>query len=156
MTSAAPEPSYSFTTTRSLKAPAERIYRAFLDPAAIAKWNAPHGFTATVYHLEAVEGGQYRMAFTNFGTQETIPFSGVYLELQPNRRIRTAGDFDDPSLSGPPTMTVEIEETITGARVTVTQDNIPPEMPLEYAVLGWQESLDQLKLLVEAEIPSMG
>ena len=156
MTSAAPEPTNSFTTTRILKAPAERIYRAFLDPAAIAKWNAPHGFTATIYHLDTVEGGQFRMAFTNFATQEIHAFSGVYLELQPHRRIRTVGDFDDPSLPDKPTMTVDIEETIAGSRLTVTQANLPPQMPVEYAILGWQESLYQLKLLVEAEIPPAG
>lgn len=156
MTDAAPESGNSFTITRLLKAPAERIYRAFLDPAAIAKWNAPYGFTATVYHLEAAEGGQYRMAFTNFATQETHAFSGVYTELQPHRRIRTAADFDDPSLPGRLTMTVDIEETIAGARVTVTQSGLPPQIPPEYAVLGWQESLDQLRLLVEPEIPPAG
>ena len=156
MTDAAPEPGNSFTITRILKAPAERIYRAFLDPAAIAKWNTPYGFTATVYHLEAVEGGQFRMAFTNFGTQETHAFSGVYTELQPHRRIRTAVGFDDPAIPGQLTTTVDIEETIVGARLTVTQAGLLPQIPPEYAILGWQESLDQLKMLVEPEIPSAG
>ena len=120
----------------------------------MVKWSAPHGFTATIDHIDAVEGGGYQMSFTNFGTQESYSFSGTFVELQPGRRIRTASTFDDSALSGQMTMTVDLEETIAGTRLTLTQDGLPYQVPVEFAVLGWQESLELLRLLVEPDIPS--
>ena len=150
---AADQPPNSLTLTVILRAPAERIYRAFLDPAAIAKWNTPHGFTTAVHHIDPTEGGQYQMSFANFGTQETHQFTGAYTQLQPNRRIQIAGAFDDLAIPGQITMTADLEETPSGTRLTITQSG-PPLIPPDEATLGWQESLQLLKYLVEPNIPS--
>jgi len=154
MPAAAEQPANSLTITIILRAPAERIYRAFLDPAAIAKWNTPHGFTAAVHHIDPTEGGQYRMSITNFGAQETHHSTGTYTQLQPNRRIQIAFVFDDPAIPGQITMTADLEETPSGTRLTITQTGLPPQIPPDEGILGWQESLQLLKLLVEPEIPS--
>lgn len=154
MTDTEQQPGNSITVTALLKAPPERVYRAFIDPAAMVKWSAPHGFTVTVDRFDAVEGGSFQMAFNNFGTQETLSFGGTFVELQPGRRVRTASAFDDPSVTGQMSMTVDLEESIVGTRITMTQEGLPPQIPVEYAILGWQDSLDLLKLLVEPDIPS--
>ena len=129
MIEAAERQGNSFSITRILKAPAERVYRAFLDPAAIVKWSGPHGFTAIVDEVNPVEGGTYQMSFVNFGTQERHSFGGVFVELVPHSRIRMTSGFDDPALPGQMTTTAEIEETIAGARLTVTQAGLPDQIP---------------------------
>lgn len=138
---------------RVIRAPPERVYKAFLDPDALAKWNPPHGFTAKVHHLDAKVGGTYKMSFTNFRTGKSLSFGGRYLELTPHSRLRFTDVFDDPSLPGQMVTTIELRPVLTGTEVTITQEGLPAQMPTEFAYMGWQESLDQLKALVEPEIP---
>lgn len=138
---------------RVLRAPPERIYRAFLDADAIVKWLPPHGFTGKVQHLEARVGGTYRMSFTNFSTGNSHSFGGEYLELIPNERIRHSDKFDDPSLPGQMITTVILRKVFCGTELNVTQEGIPNAIPPEACYLGWQESLKLLAQLVEAEIP---
>ncbi len=138
---------------RVLKAPAERVYRAFLDPDAMAKWLPPHGFTGRVHHLEAKVGGTYRMSFTNFSGGQSHSFGGEYLELVPGRRIRHTDRFDDPGLPGTMETTIELEETMGVTVVRIVQAGIPPQIPVEMCHLGWQESLVLLAQLVEPTIP---
>ena len=157
MSDAAPEPGNSFTITRAAESPGGTHLPRLSGPGGHRPNGTPPTASPPPFTIwKRPRAAKYRMAFTNFATQETHAFSGVYTELQPHRRIRTSADFDDPSLPGQLTMTVDIEETIAGAQVTVTQSGLPPQIPPEYAVLGWQESLDQLRLLVEPEIPSAG
>lgn len=137
---------------RVIRAPAERVYRAFLDPDALAKWMPPHGFTGKVQHLDATVGGTYRMSFTNFSTGQTIAFGGTYLELVPNECIRNNDQFDDPNLPGEMVTTVSMREVSCGTEVDIVQEGIPEAIPLEGCYLGWQESLTLLAQLVEAEI----
>lgn len=139
---------------RVLKAPPERVYRAFLDPAAIVKWNPPHGFTATVHHMDARVGGTYRMTFTNFTTGQSHSFGGEYLELVPNERIRHTDSFDDPNLPGTMQVTVSLTAVSCGTELNITQEGIPDVIPPEACYLGWQETLALLAQLVEPEIPS--
>jgi uncharacterized protein YndB with AHSA1/START domain len=138
---------------RVIRAPAERVYRAFLDPDALAKWMPPHGFTAKVHHIDATVSGTYRMSFTNFSTGQTIAFGGKYLELVPNERIRNTDAFDDPDLPGEMQTTVSLREVFCGTELDIVQEGIPEAIPLEGCHLGWQESLILLAQLVEAEIP---
>ncbi len=138
---------------RVLTAPPERVYRAFLDPAAAAKWLPPHGFTATVHHLDAKVGGGHKMSFTNFTTGSSHSFGGTYLELVPNERIRYTDRFDDPNLPGEMTVTVALRKVICGTELQVTQEGIPEAIPVEMCYLGWQESLAQLAQLVNPDIP---
>jgi uncharacterized protein YndB with AHSA1/START domain len=138
---------------RVLRSTPERIYRAFLDASALAKWLPPNGFTGTVHHLQAEVGGSYRMSFTNFTTGGGHSFGGDYLELVPHERIRYTGKFDDPSLSGEMQTTITLRQTPFGTELNVVQEGIPEVIPVEACYLGWQESLALLKLLVEAEIP---
>ena len=138
---------------RVLKAPPERIYRAFLDPDAIPKWLPPHGFTCKVHHLDAKVGGTYRMSFTNFSTGNGHAFGGTYLELVPNERIRNDDRFEDPNLPGTMVTTVTLKPVSVGTDVQIVQEGIPDAIPLEACYLGWQESLVLLGKLVEAEIP---
>jgi uncharacterized protein YndB with AHSA1/START domain len=145
--------SHTLTYHRVLKAPAERVYRAFLDPAALAKWNAPHGFTATIHEQDARVGGSYRMSFTNFCTGSSHSFGGRYLELVPGERIVHTDAFDDSSLPGEMRVTVEFKTVSCGTELTITQAGVPALIPAEACHLGWQESLALLALLVEAEIP---
>ena len=140
------------TLHRVIRAPAERIYRAFLDPAAMSKWLPPHGFTGTVHHLEAKVGGTYRMSFTNFASGQSHAFGGEYLELVPNERIRHTDRFDDPNLPGEMVVTVALKAVSCGTELTVVQEGIPEVIPPEACYLGWQESLALLALLVEAEV----
>jgi uncharacterized protein YndB with AHSA1/START domain len=138
---------------RVLRAPADRVYRAFLDPDALVKWMPPNGFTAKVHQIDARVGGSYRMSFTNFTTGQTHAFGGTYLELVPNERIRITDLFDDPNLPGEMITTVSIRKVMCGTELEIVQEGIPEAIPLEGCYLGWQESLVLLAQLVEAEIP---
>lgn len=137
---------------RVLSAPPERVYRAFLDPHALVKWMAPHGFTATVHQLDAKVGGAYKMSFTNFTTGKSESFGGKYLELVPNQRIRHTDAFDDPNLPGEMQVTITLKQVSVGTELNIVQEGVPDVIPAEACYLGWQESLTQLKQLVEAEI----
>lgn len=137
---------------RFLKAPPERVYRAFLDPEAMAKWLPPHGFTGKVHEMDATVGGGYKMSFTNFGTGQMHSFGGTYLELTPHQRIRYTDQFDDPNLPGKMQVTIELRKVMTGTEVNIVQEGLPPQIPAEFAYLGWQESLTLLANLVEPEI----
>lgn len=145
---------YTLHFHRVLRAPAERVYRAFLDPAALAKWLPPHGFTASIEHLDAQVGGSFRMSFSNFSGGGSHSFGGEYLELEPHRRIRYTDRFDDPNLSGLITVTVELTPVSCGTDLRISQADLPDVIPAEACHLGWQESLMQLAALVEPEIPA--
>ena len=138
---------------RVLRAPAQRIYRAFLDADAMAKWLPPHGFTGRVHHLDAKVGGTYSMSFMNFDTGHSHSFGGRYLELVPGERIRYTDAFDDPNLPGEMQTIVVLSAVSCGTDVSIVQEGIPAMIPTEACYLGWQESLTQLAQLVEAEIP---
>lgn len=138
---------------RVLKAKAERVYRAFLDADARAKWLPPHGFTAKVHHLEPKVGGTYKISFTNFTSGKSHSFGGTYLELKPNERIRYADKFDDPNLPGKMTITVDLKPVSCGTEIHIVQEGIPDVIPTDHCYLGWQDSLAQLADLVEPEIP---
>ncbi len=139
---------------RVLRAPPERVYRAFLDPDAMAKWLPPHGFTGKVHHLDARVGGTYAMSFTNFANGQSHSFGGEYLELVPGVRLRNTDRFDDPNLPGTMQTTVEFRAVSCGTELSVVQEGIPEAIPTEACYLGWQESLTLLAQLVEAEIPA--
>lgn len=138
---------------RVLRAKPEKIYRAFLDAEALARWLPPNGFTCKVEHLEAKVGGSFRMAFRNFSTGNGHSFGGNYLELEPNARIRYTDKFDDPKLPGEMVTTVALRAVACGAEVEIVQEGIPEAIPTEFCYLGWQESLEHLARLVEPEIP---
>jgi uncharacterized protein YndB with AHSA1/START domain len=138
---------------RVIKAPPERVYRAFLDPNAMAKWLPPNGFTGQVHHLDAKVGGTYRMSFTNFTSQKSQSFGGEYLELTPNERIRHTDKFEDPNLTGEMLTTITFRQVSVGTELTIVQEGVPAVIPAEACYLGWQESLTLLQKLVEAEIP---
>jgi uncharacterized protein YndB with AHSA1/START domain len=138
---------------RVLKAPPERVYRAFLDPAAMCKWLPPNGFTGQVHHLEAKVGGTYKMSFTNFTTGNSHSFGGEYIELTPNERIRHTDRFDDPNLPGEMQTTITFKQVFCGTELNIVQEGVPGVIPPEACYLGWQESLRLLAQLVEAEIP---
>jgi uncharacterized protein YndB with AHSA1/START domain len=131
----------------------EKIYRAFLDPDAMARWLPPNGFTGKVHHLDAKVGGTFKMSFTNFTTGSTIGFGGQYLELVPNERLRYTDVFDDPNLPGEIEVTVTLKKVSVGTEITIVQSGLPDVIPLEACYLGWQESLLNLARLVEPEIP---
>lgn len=137
---------------RVLRAPPDRVYRAFLDPDAMAKWLPPDGFTGRVHHLEPKVGGSFRMSFTNFTTGQSHSFGGEYLELVPNERIRYTDKFDDPGLPGVMHATASLRAVSCGTELSIEQDGIPEAIPLEACYLGWQDSLTLLARLVEAEI----
>ena len=138
---------------RVLRAPAERIYRAFLDPAAMCKWLPPHGFTGTIHEMEPRVGGGDRMSFTNFGTGSSHAFRGTYKELTPHTRLRYTDQFDDPNLPGEMQVTVTLRAVSCGTDVEIVQEGVPAVIPAESCYLGWQESLNQLAHVVEPEIP---
>lgn len=138
---------------RVLRAPPERVYRAFLDADAMAKWLPPNGFTGKVHHLDAKIGGVYRMSFTNFTTGKSHSFGGTYLELAPHERICIADKFEDPNLPGEMQKTITLRSVACGTELHVVQEGIPDAIPPEFCCLGWQESLALLAKLVEAEIP---
>ena len=138
---------------RVLRAAPERIYRAFLDPDAKAKWLPPNGFTGKVHHEDARVGGTYKMSFTNFTTGKSHSFGGKYLELVPHKRIRHTDQFDDPNLPGEMQTTITLKKVSVGTELYVVQEGVPGVIPPEGCYLGWQESLTLLAKLVEAEIP---
>jgi len=138
---------------RVLRAPPERVYRAFLDRHAMAKWLPPHGFTCEVHHLEAKVGGTYKMSFTSFATGSGHSFGGEYRELAPFEKIRYTDRFDDPTLPGEMQTTITLKPVSCGTELRIAQEGIPEAIPLEMCYLGWQESLAQLAYLVEPEIP---
>jgi uncharacterized protein YndB with AHSA1/START domain len=138
---------------RVLRTRPEKIYRAFLDADAMAKWLPPNGFTGKVHELDARVGGRYRMSFTNFGSGSSHSFGGEYLELVPNERIRHTDRFDDANLPGQMITTIALKPVSVGTELTVVQEGIPEAIPVEACYLGWQESLTLLAQLVEAEIP---
>ena len=145
-------PTSTIRLHRVLRAPAERIYRAFLDPNAMVKWLPPHGFTGKVHQLDARVGGGYKMSFTNFTTGNSHSFGGEFLELVPNERVRHTDRFDDPNLPGTMQTTISLKKVLVGTEVTVVQEGVPEAIPPEMCYLGWQESLTLLAQLVEAEI----
>jgi uncharacterized protein YndB with AHSA1/START domain len=138
---------------RVLRAKPERVYRAFLDADAMAKWLPPYGFTCKVHHLDAKVGGTFKMSFTNFTTGHSHSFGGDYQELVPNQLIRYTDKFDDANLPGEMQVTVTLRQVICGTELTIVQQGIPSVIPVEMCYLGWQESLEQLAKLAEPEIP---
>jgi uncharacterized protein YndB with AHSA1/START domain len=138
---------------RVLRAPPERIYRAFLEPDALAKWLPPYGHTCQVHHLEAKVGGTHKMSFRNFGAGKSMSFGGEYLELVPSEKLRYTDKFDDANLPGQMDVTVTLRKVLVGTEVNIVQAGIPEVIPVEMCYLGWQESLEQLAKLVEPEIP---
>src|SRR5690349_22893526 len=138
---------------RVLRAKPERVYRAFLDADAMAKWLPPNGFTGKVHQLDAKVGGTYKMSFTNFTTGASHSFGGTYFDLTANERLRYTDKFDDPNLPGEMQTTITLKQVFCGTELNITQEGIPPVIPVEACYLGWQESLELLAKLVEAEIP---
>ena len=138
---------------RVLRAAPERVYRAFLDPAAMCKWLPPNGFTGQVHHMDAKAGGTYQMSFTNFTTGKSHSFRGRYVELMPHERIRYTDTFDNPGLPGEMQVTVSLKKVSCGTELNIVQEGVPDVIPAEACYLGWQESLTLLAKLVEAEIP---
>ena len=138
---------------RVLRAPPERVYRAFLDADALARWLPPYGFVGKVQHLDGKVGGTYAMSFTNFGSGNAHSFGGTYLELVPGERIRYSNKFDDPNMPGEMHTTIVLKAVMCGTDITTIQEGIPAMIPVEMCYLGWQESLEQLAKLVEPNIP---
>ena len=138
---------------RVLTAPPEKVYRAFIDPDAMARWIPPNGFTGKVHHMDVKVGGTFKMSFTNFTTGTVISFGGDYLEVVPNERLRYTDVFDDPNLPGVMTVTITLKKVSVGTELTAVQEGVPDVIPLEACYLGWQESLLNLARLVEPEIP---
>ena len=139
---------------RVFTAKPERVYKAFIDPDAMSKWLPPNGFTGKVHEMDARVGGKYKMSFTNFSTGDSHSFGGEFLELVPNQHLKYTDRFDDPHMPGEMRTTVDIKQVSVGTEVNIVQEGIPDMIPVEACYLGWQESLNLLKLLVEAEIPS--
>ena len=137
---------------RVLRAPPERIYRAFLEAPALAKWIPPYGFTCTVHHLDARVGGTFKMSFTNFGTGNSHSVGGEYLELIPNEFLHYTDTFDDPNLTGDMHVKISLKKVLCGTEIHIEQSGIPELIPVEMCYLGWQESMVQLAQLVEPEI----
>jgi len=142
----------TITLHRVFKAEPEKIYKAFINPEAMVKWLPPHGFTGKVDHVDARVGGTYKMSFTNFGKGEAHSFGGEYLELVPGELIKHTDKFDDPNMPGVMTVTITFRKVLVGTEVNITQEGVPAAIPPEVCYLGWQESLNLLALLTEAEI----
>ncbi|MFZ0183667.1 MAG: SRPBCC family protein [Nitrosotalea sp.] len=132
----------------------EKIYRAFLNPDALARWIPPNGFTGKVHHMDAKVGGTFKMSFTNFTTEKSHSFGGEFRELVQNERLRYTESFDDPNLPGEIQVTVTLKKVSVGTELTIVQEGIPSVIPLEACYLGWQQSLANLARLVEPEIPN--
>ncbi len=139
---------------RVLKSAPDKVYRAFLDADAMAKWLPPHGFTGKVHHVDAKVGGTYKMSFTNFTTGKAHAFGGTYVELVPGQRLRYTDKFDDPNMAGEITVTISLKKVTVGTDISIVQEGIPEAIPAEACYLGWQDSLGQLANLVEPEIPN--
>jgi uncharacterized protein YndB with AHSA1/START domain len=146
-------PTNTIRLHRVLRATPERIYRAFLDPDAMAKWLPLNGFTGKVHQMDAKVGGSHKMSFTNFTTGKSHSFGGRYIELTPNERIRYTDSFDDPNLPGEMQATITLKEVSCGTQLDIVQEGVPDVIPAEACYLGWQESLALLAKLVETEIP---
>ncbi len=138
---------------RVLTAPPERVYKAFIDPAAMCKWLPPNGYTGTVHSMDAKVGGRFRMSFTNFATGHSHAFGGEFLEMEPYEKLRYTDQFEDPNLPGIITVTVLLKAVSCGTEISITQENVPELIPLEMCYLGWQDSLRQLAALVETASP---
>ena len=138
---------------RVLRGKPERVYRAFLDPAGMAKWLPPYGFTCTVHEMNPEVGGKYRMSFTNFSTGNSHSFGGEYRELVPGEKIVYTDRFDDPNLRGEMRTTVTLKAVSVGTEINIVQEGVPEVIPAEMCYLGWQDSLEQLARLVDPEIP---
>ena len=138
---------------RVLRAPADRVYRAFIDPDAMVKWLPPNGFTGRVHEIDARVGGGYQMSFTNFGTDKSHSFRGTYVELVPGERLCYTDRFDDPNLAGEMRVTVTLKKVSVGTELSIVQEGIPDVIPPDACYLGWQESLTAMAKLVEVEIP---
>lgn len=138
---------------RVLRAPCERVYKAFLDPEAMVKWLPPHGFTGKVHRMDARVGGGYRMSFTNLSSGKSHAFGGTYVELAPHERIRYTDHFEDPNLPGEMNVTITLKKVLCGTELTVVQEGVPAVIPPEFCHLGWQESFALLAMLVEPQIP---
>jgi uncharacterized protein YndB with AHSA1/START domain len=138
---------------RAIRTTPDKVYRAFLDVAAMCKWLPPHGFTATMHQHDPKVGGTYRMSFTNFTTGNGHAFGGTYLELKPNELIRYSDKFDDPNLPGEMMNTITLKAASCGTELTIVQEGVPDVIPADQCYVGWQESLDQLMKLVEPNIP---
>jgi uncharacterized protein YndB with AHSA1/START domain len=146
-------PTSTIRLHRVLRAKPERVYRAFLNPAAMAKWLPPYGFTCTVHEMNAEVGGTYRMSFTNFSSGNGHSFGGQYVELVPSEKLVYTDKFDDPNLPGEMRTTVTLKPVSCGTDLTIVQEGVPEVIPAEMCYLGWQESLEQLAQLVNPEIP---
>jgi len=146
-------PTNTIKLHRVLRASPEKIYRAFLDADAMAKWLPPNGVTGKVHQMDAKVGGGYKMSFTNFSTGKSHAFGGKYVELIPNERIRYTDKFDDPNLPGEMSATITLKKVLRGTELNIVQEGVPAVIPAEACYLGWQESLTLLAKLVEAEIP---
>lgn len=138
---------------RVIRAPADRVYLAFLDADAMVKWVPPHGFTGKIHSMDAKVGGGYRMSFTNFSTGKSHSFGGTYVELTPNERIRYTDKFDDPNMPGEMQVTITLKPVACGTDLQIVQEGLPAAIPVEFCYAGWQESLSLFALLVEPEIP---
>jgi uncharacterized protein YndB with AHSA1/START domain len=141
---------------RVLRAPSERVYKAFLDPAALERWLPPYGFTGRIHEMDASVGGGYRMSFTNFSTGSSHSFTVKYTELVPGERIRHTDRFDDPNLPGEMQVSIDLRAVACGTELNITQEGIPESIPEEFCYLGWQESLEMLARVVEPDIPDNG
>jgi len=139
---------------RVLTAPPERVYRAFIDPAAMVKWLPPHGFTGTIHAMDGRVGGGYRMSFTNFANGGSHSFGGKYVEMVPGERLRYTDEFEDPNLPGEMSVTIVLKKVSVGTDISIVQEGVPGVIPAEACYLGWQESLGMLANLVEADIPA--
>lgn len=139
---------------RVLSTSPDKVYKAFIDADALAKWLPPHGFTARVHHLDSRVGGDFRMSFTNFTTGNSHSFGGEYLELVPNQRLRYTDKFDDPNLPGEMIVTVDLKAVSVGTEINIVQEGVPDVIPPEACYLGWQQSLESLAKLVEPHIPN--
>ncbi|MFN4053558.1 MAG: SRPBCC family protein [Alishewanella aestuarii] len=142
----------TITLHRVVKAPPERVYRAFLEPEALVKWYPPHGFTCRVLSMDARVGSGYKMAFTNFSSGKSHSFAGTFLELIPNSLIRLNDQFDDPNLPGLMQVTIRLKPVLIGTELTIEQSGVPEAIPAEFCYAGWQESLQLLALLTEPEV----
>jgi uncharacterized protein YndB with AHSA1/START domain len=139
---------------RVINAPPARVYKAFIDPDAMAKWLPPNGFTGKVHSIDAKVGGKFKMSFTNFDNGQSHSFGGEYLELKPNEKLRYSEKFDDPNLPGEMMVTVLLKQVLCGTEINITQENIPDMIPLEMCYLGWQDSMRQLMALIETAAPA--
>ena len=146
-------PTHTIRLHRVVRSSPEKVYRAFLDADAMGKWLPPNGFTGKVHHMDAKEGGTFKMSFTNFTTGKAHSFGGRYVELVPHERIRYTDKFDDPNLPGEIQVTVTLKKVFCGTEVNIVQEGVPAVIPAEACYLGWQESLSLLAMLVEPEIP---